>query len=78
SKIGYKLAPGLVLGVENYNGLGEVRSLGKFSSADQASYLTADFAVAGFDVNAGVGKGYGTSADSTTVKLVIGVPLGGK
>ncbi len=76
TKIGYKVTPGLTLGMESYNELGELRGFGPLSQTEHTTYLTADFAVGGFDVNAGIGKGYGSNADSTVVKFVVGVPLG--
>lgn len=76
TKAGYKVSDTLTLGVESYNELGELRSLAQFSGTEHATYLTADFPVGGFDINAGVGKGYGANADSWLVKFVVGVPVG--
>ena len=75
TKIGYAVAPGVILGVENYNGLGEFRSLGHLDRQEHATFLTADFPLGKWEVNAGIGRGYGTSADKTIVKLVLGVPI---
>ena len=76
SKLGYRLTPKLTLGLESYNGLGEFRDFGRLGASDHATFLTFDTAVGGWDINAGIGKGYGTSADDTIVKFVIGVPIG--
>lgn len=75
TKIDYRIAPQVKIGIESYNGLGEVRDLGRLGSSDRTTYLTIDTVLGGFDINAGIGKGYGASANSTTVKFVIGVPL---
>lgn len=75
TKLDYRVAPNLKIGIETYNGLGEVRDLGRLGSSDQATFLTIDTLLGGFDINAGIGKGYGASADATTIKFVIGVPL---
>ncbi|MBU6268742.1 MAG: hypothetical protein KGN34_14440 [Sphingomonadales bacterium] len=75
TRLGYRLTPKLTLGVENYNGMGAFRSLGHLSQNDHATYLTVDTELGGFDLNAGIGKGYGTNGDSTVVKFVIGVPI---
>ena len=74
TKIGYKLTPSLTLGVESYNGLGSFESFG-FDHQEHTTFLTADFSLGKWDFNAGIGKGYGTSADSTIAKAVISVPI---
>ena len=76
TKVDYRVAPGVKIGIESYNGLGELHDLGRLGASDQATYLTIDTMLGGWDINAGIGKGYGASTDATTVKLVIGVPLG--
>lgn len=78
TKVGYAVTPGLTLGMESYNELGQLRHFGPLSQTEHTTYLTADFELGGFDFNAGLGKGYGSNADSTVVKFVIGVPVGGK
>jgi hypothetical protein len=74
TKIGYAVAPDVIVGVESYNGVGEFSSLG-FRDQEQATFLTADFPLGKWKFNAGFGKGYGASADSTIVKFVISVPI---
>ncbi|HEY6868763.1 MAG TPA: hypothetical protein VI199_03300 [Novosphingobium sp.] len=76
TKVDYRVAPQVKIGIESYNGLGEVRDLGRLGASDQATYLTVDTMLGGFDIDAGIGKGYGASADATVLKFVIGVPLG--
>jgi len=76
TKIDYKLTPKLKLGIESYNGLGEIRDLGHLSGTEHATFLVIDTMVGPFDLNLGLGKGYGTNGDHTTLKFVIGVPLG--
>lgn len=75
TKFGVKVSDGLTLGVESYNELGEFRSFGPLSQTEHATYLTADFALGGFDINAGLGRGYGSNPDKWLVKFVIGVPI---
>ena len=74
-KIGYKLSRRLTLGVETYNGVGPLRSLGRFAAYDQSTFLVADAHLGRWDVNAGIGKGYGGNNDHLIVKFIIGVPL---
>jgi len=76
TKLGYRVTPALTLGVENYNGIGALRRLGHFGANDHASFLVLDAGLGGWDINAGIGKGYGANADSTIVKFVIGVAIG--
>jgi hypothetical protein len=76
SKLGYKVAPGLTLGVESYNGAGPLRSLGHFGSSEQTTFLAIDTHLGRFDINAGLGAGYGANTDATVLKFTIGVPIG--
>ncbi|HEY7807073.1 MAG TPA: hypothetical protein VIC34_07730 [Croceibacterium sp.] len=74
TKIGYAVAPHVIVGVESYNGMGEFSALG-FRHQEHATFLTADFPLGKWDFNAGIGKGYGTSADSSILKFVVSVPI---
>jgi hypothetical protein len=78
TKLGYKLTPRLMLGVENYNGMGEFKSLGHLPANEHGTYLVADASIGRWDVNFGIGKGYGANADHLVMKMVIGVPIGRK
>ena len=76
TKLGYKLTENTVLGVESYNGVGNLRNFGNFSGSDQSTFLALDTKVGRWDFNAGVGKGYGTNKDDVIIKLIIGIPIG--
>ena len=76
SKLGYRLSPKVTLGIESYNDFGALRSLGHFSQNDHATYATIDTSIGKWDLNFGIGKGYGTNRDDTIIKLIIGVPIG--
>ena len=76
AKLGYRISKTVSLGAETYNGMGPFRTLGQFSAYDQSSFLTADTHMGRWDVNAGIGKGYGANADHLIVKLIISVPMG--
>ena len=78
TKLNYALSPKFALGVENYTGAGEFRALGHFSSSEQTSYVTIDASIGRWDLNLGVGRGYGANPDKWIVKAVIGVPIGRK
>ena len=75
TKAAYAVRPDVFVGLESYNGIGELRSPGHFGRNEHATFLAADFPLGKWDVNAGIGKGYGSNADSTIVKFVIGVPI---
>lgn len=74
TKVGYAVAPHVIVGVESYNGMGEFSALG-FDRQEHATFLTADFPLGKWEFDAGIGKGYGTSADSTILKFVVSVPI---
>ena len=78
TKVNYALSPKFGLGVENYTGAGEFRALGCFGTSEQVSYVTIDTGVGRWDVNLGVGRGYGADPDKWIVKAAIGVPIGRK
>jgi len=75
TKASYAVTTGFSLGVENYNGVGEFKRLGRLGSSEQSTYLVADTHVGKWDLNLGVGRGYGANRDRWTVKAIIGVPL---
>jgi hypothetical protein len=75
TKVGYRLSPHLTLGVESYNGFGPLRSLGSFATSDQSTFLVADARLGSWDLNAGIGKGYGDNADKLILKFIISVPI---
>lgn len=76
SKLGYRIGPATTLGIESYNGMGPLRSPGNLSQNEHATYLAVDTKLGRWDINAGIGRGYGANADQTIVKLVTGVPIG--
>ena len=76
TKVGYKLAKETTFGIESYNGIGTLRSFANFSGTEHSTFVALDTRLGRWDLNAGVGKGYGTSKDSLIVKFIIGVPIG--
>jgi len=74
-KAGYMVTKGTTLGMESYHGFGPLRDPGQFRSEAQTTYLVADTHLGKWDVNAGIGQGYGGNRDSLVLKLVLGVPL---
>jgi len=76
TKVGYKLKEDTTIGLETYNGVGTIRTIGNFSGSDQSTFIALDTKIGRWNFNAGVGKGYGTSKDDVIVKFIIGVPIG--
>ena len=76
TKLNYKLSAKTAFGIENYTGIGEVRRLGRFSTSDQSSYLALDTSVGKWDLNLGIGRGYGSNPDKWIAKAIVRVPLG--
>lgn len=75
TRIGYKLPGKTVVGLESYNGLGSIRDFGHLARTEHSTFLSVDTVIGKWNLNAGVGKGYGTSKDDVIVKLIIGVPI---
>ena len=75
TKFAFALTKSLSIGVESYNGFGEFRSLGNFAHSDQAGFVVIDKNLGHWDLNLGVGSGYGSTPNRLTVKLILGVPL---
>ena len=75
TKLSYRLAKDFGLGIESYNGLGTFKRFGRFGENDQAIYGVVDTGLGKWDLNLGVGHGYGSSRDSWTLKAIIGVPI---
>lgn len=75
TKAGYKITKDITLGVESYHSFGPLHDLGQFRTEDQSTYLVADTHLGKWDVNTGIGKGYGGNRDSLLFKLVLSVPL---
>ncbi len=57
TKVAYRLDAGYELGFESYNELGPVRRPGDLNEQSQVLYAVIDTDVAGFDLNAGIGRG---------------------
>lgn len=76
TRLGYRMRPGLTLGVESYTGMGPLRELGHLQSNDHSTFATLDIAIGRWDLQFGVGKGYGANRDRTILKAIIGVPIG--
>ncbi len=77
-KVGYKVLKDTMIGVETYNGAGATSRFGRFSHSPQSTFLALDTRLGRWDVNLGIGKGYGVNPDGLIVKMIIGVPIDGR
>jgi len=75
TKLSYRVGRHTAIGLESYNGVGEFAHFGRFGSNDQSTYATIDTDLGRWDLNLGLGHGYGANNDGFIVKAVIGVPL---
>jgi len=72
----YQLGRRFQIGVETYNAAGQFRSLGHFGANEHQTFAAINRSFGNWDLNLGVGSGYGTNADHLIVKAIIGVPIG--
>ena len=77
TKIDYKLTDKLALGVESYDGAGDVNHFGRFTGSGHEVYGTVDATIGKWAFNAGVGYGYSGEPDHWTLKMIISVPIDG-
>ncbi|HEV2594386.1 MAG TPA: hypothetical protein VGU01_04225 [Sphingomicrobium sp.] len=75
TKLSYAISSHTALGIENYNGSGKIRRIGQFESSEQSTYFTADTSVGKWDLNLGLGHGYGSNSDRWIAKAIVSVPL---
>lgn len=75
TKADYKVTDKLALGVESYNGAGDIHHLGTFAEAGHSIFATADTSVGPWDLNLGVGRGYSGEPDKWIFKVIISVPI---
>ncbi len=75
TQLTYDLNRTLSVGLETYNGAGELRRLGRFSSAEQSTFMVVNKRFGRWDLNLGVGAGYGANRDGLILKAIVGVPI---
>lgn len=76
TRISRAISKSVAIGIESYNGVGEFRRLAVFGGSDQSTFVVIDTKVGRWDLNLGVGHGYGAAKDGLIVKAIIGVPIG--
>jgi hypothetical protein len=76
TKLGYSLNKQTSIGIESYNALGTTHRLSRFDEGDHQAYLVMDRSFGHWDLNMGVGYGYGAPEDRWILKMIVGVPIG--
>jgi len=75
TKASYKLAEDLSVGLESYNSLGDARRFGRLGDNDQQAFVVIDKGLGKWDLDLGVGRGWGKPEDEWIVKAIVGVPI---
>jgi hypothetical protein len=76
TKVSYSLDETTSIGIENYNALGSTSEFGPLARNDQEVFAVVDKGFGRWDLNVGVGYGYGAYEDRWILKAIVGVPLG--
>lgn len=75
TKLAYALSDRTQVGIESYNELGAVRRLDNPFRQAHTTYAVVDTALAGWDLNLGVGRGNPAASDRWVLKAIVGVPF---
>ncbi len=76
NKLAYKVNEDYQIGLESYNDLGELGSLGRLNQQSQLLYAVVDFSLRGWEFNLGLGRGLTTVSDRWVMKAIVTVPFG--
>ncbi len=74
-KVGRKVAEGISLGVEYYNGLGTLKDRLPHDQQDRTFYLVMDYDRAPYVFNFGIGHGLNAASDDWTIKTIFEIPF---
>lgn len=75
AKASYKVSEDTAIGLESYNSLGSSRHFGRLSDNDQEAFVVLDKGLGKWDLDLGVGRGWGAPEDQWIVKAIVGVPI---
>ena len=75
AKLAYAFDKELSIGVEHYAFLGPLHGEATGFAPNRTTFVVADFTVAKWDINFGIGRARGDIPDSIIVKAIIGVPF---
>lgn len=71
SRIAYRIDPRWQVAVEEYDDFGELGSSGRLADQAHQGFAVVDYAGKAWEVEAGVGVGWTSSADKLTFKLIL-------
>jgi hypothetical protein len=74
-KTAYQLKPGFSIGFESYNDLGDTHRLRLDGNGNRHLFAVIDKNLGRFDLNFGVGYGYGPPDDRWVVKAIVGISI---
>lgn len=75
TKLAYAFDKELSIGVEHYAFLGPLNGEVIGFAPNRTTFVAADFAVAKWDINVGIGRARGDIPDKIIVKAIVGVPF---
>jgi hypothetical protein len=75
TKVDYKVTDNLALGVESYDGAGDLTHLGTFGGAGHSIFATADTHFGLWNLNVGIGRGFSGDPDQWIFKFIVSVPI---
>ena len=73
TRMTYAVSPIWTVGVESFNGAGELRRLGGL--AEHSTFVVVDRSFGRWDLEVGAGAGYGANRAGLILKAIIGVPI---
>lgn len=76
TKVAYAVSDKTSLGIENYNEFADASGMGRLGDRDQQVFAVIDRTMGDWDLNLGVGYGYGAPEDRWVIKAMVGVPFG--
>jgi hypothetical protein len=76
TKVSYQLDPATSVGLESYNEIADSKRFGHLGDRDQQVFAVIDRSFGGWDLDLGVGYGYGAPEDRWVIKAIVGVPIG--
>jgi hypothetical protein len=78
TKVNYAIGKRLGLGLESYNDFGTAHRFGPRGDGDQQIFAIVETGFGHWELNFGVGRGYGRPEDKWIVKAIISVPIDGR
>lgn len=76
TKVSYQLDRKTAVGIESYNEFADSKRFGHLGERDQQVFAVVDRSFGAWDLDLGVGYGYGAPEDRWVIKAIVGVPIG--